>query len=146
MLDRLAAGESLAEANVAELMRQLLSGLDYCHSHDVVQGHLQPEDILFEAPSFSSKVRVANCGRELLLKPISPLAARADSVLVSLTPQLHFLAPERLLHNLATAASDIWSCGVCCYLLLAGDFPFNGRSRDQLISSIQTGRLDFTGG
>ncbi len=130
---------------MAVIVGQLLAGLDYSHSCGVVQGHIQPEDILFESPSLSSRVRVTNCGRMMLFQQTSRLASRADSVLASLTSQLHFMAPETLANGLITAATDVWSCGVVCYMLLTGDLPFNGRSQDQLIASIQEGKIDFTG-
>ena len=58
---------------------------------------------------------------------------------------MHYLAPELVGDNAPTEATDMWSCGIICYMLLAGDLPFNGRSEDQLRESIQTEQVDFTG-
>ena len=87
LLDLLAVGRNFNERQVAALMQQIFSGVEYCHSRGLVHGQLQPEDIYIssDADSPSSVARVANFGRASVLKPTSTLSARAGAVKPSLT-------------------------------------------------------------
>ena len=56
---------------------------------------------------------------------------------------LTYCSPEVLdrAHNFK---SDIWSCGVISYVLLAGAFPFYDVDEDRLMDKIRKGEFDFS--
>ena len=56
----------------------------------------------------------------------------------------HFLAPE-IFEGRHSEKSDIWSCGVLLYTILAGRPPFQGRSNQEIIDSIKRGIFNFAG-
>jgi serine/threonine protein kinase len=51
---------------------------------------------------------------------------------------LYFMAPERILAEIdmtdvkLMAKSDTWSVGILIYLMVFGDFPFNGDNTNKL--------------
>ena len=56
---------------------------------------------------------------------------------------LHFPAPEILEWKPITLAADIWSLGVCTYVLLTGFSPFGGDTDEETYINIHQAALDF---
>lgn len=55
------------------------------------------------------------------------------------------MAPEVIKSKEYNQQCDIWSVGVIMYVMLAGSFPFNGKSREDILREISKGTLDFKG-
>lgn len=54
----------------------------------------------------------------------------------------YFIAPEVLKGEYGKEC-DIWSLGVVLFMLLCGDYPFNGNSRPEVFGKIQSGKFDI---
>lgn len=54
----------------------------------------------------------------------------------------YFISPE-VLKGVYGKECDMWSLGVLLYILLSGEFPFNGDSRTEVFSKIQKGHISF---
>lgn len=54
----------------------------------------------------------------------------------------YFIPPEILTGNYGKEC-DMWSLGILLFLLLSGDFPFNGNNRAEIFEKITLGRFYF---
>ena len=55
---------------------------------------------------------------------------------------LTYCSPEVLKNNY-NKKCDIWSCGVLMYVLLSGQFPFFGETKEEIIKKILSGKFEF---
>ena len=53
-----------------------------------------------------------------------------------------YCSPEVLLNNY-NEKCDIWSCGIIFYLLLSGNFPFSGKTENEIIEKILNPKIEF---
>jgi cyclin-dependent kinase 6 len=107
---------------IQNLFRQILSGVDFIHTHRIVHRDLKPQNILV---SSDGQVKLADFG----LARIYGFSMTLTSVVVT----LYYRAPEVLLQDQYCAAVDIWSCA-CIFAELHTRRPlFAGLSEvDQL--------------
>ncbi|MFO0734325.1 MAG: serine/threonine-protein kinase [Labilithrix sp.] len=64
-----------------------------------------------------------------------------DATLTSaamLIGSVHYMAPEQIrASNVVDARADVWSLGVCLYVMLAGQLPFDGHTVAEVCAQIQ---------
>lgn len=120
------------EGQACNYIRELLQGISYLHSNNIVHRDVRPENLRFSDNNENS-----------ILK-INDFANYVDSsiLLEKITTTSHYLAPEALLGKYSKA-SDIWSCGIILYTLLVGVPPFNGKSDSEVRKKISKGTLGF---
>ncbi|XP_061079310.1 cyclin-dependent kinase 4 [Conger conger] len=90
----------LCVEKIKDVMRQLLSGLDFLHTNMLVHRDLKPDNVLV---SSRGEVKIADFG-----------LARIYSHQIALTPcvvTLWYRAPEVLLHSVYMPSVDMWSAG-----------------------------------
>ncbi|XP_076853152.1 myosin light chain kinase, smooth muscle isoform X3 [Brachyhypopomus gauderio] len=57
------------------------------------------------------------------------------------TPE--FVAPEVISYEPVSTATDMWSVGVICYILLSGESPFQGDSNSETLALVTAAEWDF---
>ena len=98
--------------------RQLLSAIQHLHEHDVVHRDLKAENLLLDH-DMNLKVIDFGLSNEMIGKDF--LETQCGS--------LAYSAPELLNHKPYGKEVDIWSVGVCLYVLVTGKLPF-GNCKD----------------
>jgi calcium-dependent protein kinase len=106
----------LTEADLALLLRQILTCLNHCHAHDVIHCDLKLENVLLDADDAMLSVILCDFGFSQFYHDESKLRRG--------TPP--YIAPEVLRGNRFGPKCDIWALGVLAFILLIGDVPFKG--------------------
>ena len=116
-----AAAALPTEAKLA-LFRQVLSAVEHAHRHLVVHRDLKPANILVTP---EGEVKLLDFGiAKLLDAPIGTANLTRDASAV-LTPR--YAAPEQVLGQPASTATDVYAAGVVLHELLTGRLPYGER-------------------
>lgn len=122
----------LTEWDCVLFLRQICAGMSYMHSRHVIHLDLKPENILCQS-QVGHKIKLIDFGLAQLYEPNSSLRVMFG------TPE--FVAPEVVSYEPVSPATDMWSIGVICYVLLSGLSPFMGDSDTDTFNNIV--RVDF---
>ncbi|CAD8076539.1 unnamed protein product [Paramecium primaurelia] len=125
---------SLSEKKAAEIMKQILSAVNYCHQQNIVLRDIKPEKILYQSEKENSLLKFFDFGNSTEFHVNQKLNQKIG------TP--YYIAPEVLNKNYDQKC-DIWSCGVILYILLYGYPPFDGKSEDKIIERVKKGTYSF---
>ena len=126
----LEAGEGKSVEFQIGLLIELLQALIYLHRRAVLHRDLKPANVLVTG---QGQVKVLDFGLSTTLERAKGIAGT-----------LIYMAPEILRQQPVSRASDLFAVGVVAYQLLAGHYPFNTKSPNQLISSLLYQTPDFS--
>lgn len=128
--------EMYSEREAAEIISQIMSAIEYCHSKGICHRDIKPENILClqKEGDIENHLKVIDFG---LSQETS-----VQQILKSKVGTAYYVSPEILSGNY-TSKCDIWSTGVILYVLLSGDPPFNGPSDDVIYSKIRKMKFEF---
>jgi len=134
-IDAYCAAQKLTLEARVELFLGVLAAVAHAHSHLIVHRDIKPANIFVTR---SGTVKLLDFGIAKLLDDASGSAALTKSGGTALTPQ--FAAPEQLLGNPVTTATDVYSLGLVLYVLLTGKHPVAAASDSsaQLIHAVLT--------
>ncbi|MBZ0114546.1 MAG: serine/threonine protein kinase [Thermoanaerobaculia bacterium] len=129
----------LAVDEATAVVRQILIGLGALHRKGFVHRDLKPGNVLLDG----SRVVLADFG---LAQPVTGAGESRVTDSDAVVGTLEYLAPEQLCGAPASAASDLYACGLLFHQMLTGRLPFErlaGRAalRRRLLGG--TPRLDF---
>ncbi|GFY59997.1 myosin light chain kinase, smooth muscle [Trichonephila inaurata madagascariensis] len=124
----------LTELDCILFMRQICDGVAYMHKNNVLHLDLKPENILCKTRT-SHKIKIIDFGLARIYKQ--------DESLRILFGTPEFVAPEVINYEPVCPASDMWSVGVICYVLLSGLSPFMGDNDTETFANITRGEMDF---
>ncbi|GFY96100.1 phosphoenolpyruvate carboxylase-related kinase 2 [Actinidia rufa] len=160
LIDQMAKEVRYSEHRAANIFKELMLVIKYCHDMGVVHRDIKPENILLttsgkiKLADFGLTMRVANgnylspsfCNIVLFFMSIIPLCYCSFTFkcqrLTGLAGSPGYVAPEVLLGNYCEKV-DIWSAGVLLHTLLTGALPFQGGSLEAVFEAIQNVNLDF---
>ncbi|MEL6181934.1 MAG: AAA family ATPase, partial [Myxococcota bacterium] len=103
------------------LLAQILDALEVLHNHGIIHRDLKPANILVDR---EERVRIVDFGVAKLLDEVNSLSIAGY---VSGTPE--FMAPEYIMGETLSPASDMYALGCVLYTLLSGQHVFSGSPR-----------------
>lgn len=107
---------TLTERQTANLMRQILSCVNYCHSHKVIHRDMSTANVMLEKDCSFDRVKVIDFGYGI--------HASATDTLTDMAGTPDYTAPQ-VIEGEYTSKCDIWSCGVMTFEILSGRMPFS---------------------
>lgn len=133
LLDKMAKEGLYSEQKAANIMKELMLVIRYCHDMGVVHRDIKPENILYTT---SGKLKLADFGLAVRISNGQTLSGVVGSPA--------YVAPEVLEGSYSTKV-DIWSAGVLLHALLIGLLPFHGNSVESVFEAVKNVNLDFKG-
>jgi len=129
LFDKIVTAGRFDEETARKYFRQLISGVEYCHTQGVRPRDLKPENWLLDNDAM---LKISDFGLSALY------GSDHNSTLLHTTCGTpNYVAPEVLADKGYDGFSaDIWSCGVILYVLLAGFLPFDEPSMSALFRKI----------
>ncbi|KAJ0935156.1 putative protein kinase CAMK-CDPK family [Helianthus annuus] len=131
LLDQMREDGLFPEQKAANLMKELMLVLKYCHDMGVIHRDVKPDNILLSA---SGSIKLADFG----------LAARIANgqSLFGVVGSPAYVAPEVLIGAYSEKV-DIWSAGVVLHALLVGFLPFGGGSVNTVFEAVKNVSINF---
>ncbi|XP_044491554.1 CBL-interacting serine/threonine-protein kinase 9 isoform X1 [Mangifera indica] len=135
LFDKIAKKGRLKEDEARRYFQQLINAVDYCHSRGVYHRDLKPENLLLDSHGV---LKISDFGLSAFSQQV-----REDGLLHTACGTPNYVAPE-VLNNKGYdgRTSDVWSCGVILFVLMAGFLPFEGSNLGMLYRKIS--KADFT--
>ncbi|KAF8050457.1 hypothetical protein N665_1962s0002 [Sinapis alba] len=134
LIDQMVKEGRYSEHRAANIFKDLMLVINYCHEMGVVHRDIKPENILLTA---AGKIQLADFGLAMRIAKGQTLSGLAGSPA--------YVAPEVLSESYSEKV-DVWSAGVLLYALLSGVLPFKGDSLDAIFEAIKKVKLDFNSG
>ncbi|KAF0916581.1 hypothetical protein E2562_007656 [Oryza meyeriana var. granulata] len=124
----------LTEGVAHKYFQQLISAVDYCHSRGVYHRDLKLENLLLDE---NENLKVSDFGLSALSE-----SKRQDGLLHTTCGTPAYVAPEVISKiGYDGGKSDIWSCGVILFVLVAGYLPFQGPNLIEMYRKTQHGEF-----
>jgi len=112
------------EQQVRAVLFDVLSGVAYLHSKQIVHRDLKLKNVLAERETMPYGLKLADFG----LSNFVGQRTMSRVVLKSQVGSPHYVAPEVLREELYGPAVDLWSIGVMMHIMLSGKYPFAGKT------------------
>ncbi|KTF74070.1 hypothetical protein cypCar_00016024 [Cyprinus carpio] len=141
LLYNLAERNLYSETQVADLLEQILSAVDYLHSRRIVHLDLKSDNMLVTG---RNAVKIVDLGSA---QPFTPGQALNVEHIKEITDNKGYIvlpkAPEILEGQGVGPETDIWAVGVLAFIMLSADSPFHAEINWERDRNIKKGKIQF---
>jgi serine/threonine protein kinase len=142
LFDKIANEGKLPEDKARFYFRQLVEGLEHCHSNGICHRDLKPENLLLDT---DGNLKISDFGFSTLnIGDADGDGGQRAELLHTTCGTPNYVAPEVLgKDGYDGKKADVWSIGVILYVLLAGYLPFDENTMAALFSKIKSADYEF---
>jgi len=138
LFDKIVEIGAYSESDAANIVRQVVEGVQYLHENGVAHRDLKPENLLVGGESEDApEIKISDFGLS------KAFGAGAAARLETSCGTPDYVAPEVLRGEVYDQSVDLWSVGVITYILLCGFPPFWGESQGELFDKILAADYEF---
>jgi calcium-dependent protein kinase len=131
---------AFGEDDCLNIMKQVLTAVNYLHSKNIMHRDIKPENIMF-----TKKINKKTKKFEIKLIDFGTAKVftkgKKETKFIGTS---YYIAPE-VLKESYDQKCDVWSCGVIMYILLCGYPPFNGNTNNDIYNAIKNNLPYFHG-
>ncbi|KAF1951122.1 MAP kinase-like protein [Byssothecium circinans] len=123
----------LGESLIQNFVRQILQGLSYLHSRDIIHRDIKGANILVDN---KGAVKISDFGISKRVETSSLISGKKGNQRVSLQGSVFWMAPEVVRQTAYTRKADIWSLGCLIVEMFTGSHPHPNCDQFQAIFKI----------
>ena len=127
-------GKQFTEKQAANIFKQMMSAVNYCHKNGIVHRDLKPENLLYFDKSENSPIKVIDFGMSKRFDHNKLMSEKVGTA--------YYISPE-VIKGKYDEKCDIWSAGVILYILICGYPCFNGEDDREILIAIKKGKIRF---
>ena len=113
------------EGEVIKIMYCLLNAINCLHKSNIPFRYLKLENIFFHTLE----------DLEIKIIPVSVINKNLNDSLQK-TLEAYYMPPELINNHAYKLPCDIWRCGIILFILLSGNYPFNGENANEIYEQI----------
>ena len=135
LFDYICENGRLSTSEALGCFQQIITAVDYCHHFNIAHRDLKPENLLLDG---KKNIKVADFGMAAWQK------SNSNGMLRTACGSPHYAAPEVIAGTpYDGSASDIWSCGIILFALLAGRLPFDDDDLATLLEKVKIAKFEI---
>ena len=139
--------ETFSEKEAANILKQIITAVSYCHNQGICHRDLKMENVLFLNNHTNSPIKIIDFGLSQCIekkKLVQVLTGKNYGNITMNSPvgSPHYISPE-ILNGKYNQKCDIWSAGVILYAILSGCFPFEGDTDKEIFNAIKNKKYQF---
>jgi calcium/calmodulin-dependent protein kinase I len=134
LFDKIVEKGQYSEQEASQIVRKILSAVEYLHQNNIAHRDLKPENLLLKGDD-DTEVMLSDFGLSKIVG--------MESLMETACGTPYYVAPEVLSATGYDKEVDLWSVGVITYLLLCGFPPFYGDTLPEVFEQIMKADFDF---
>ena len=122
------------KTQIKHIITQIIEALNYCHEKGIVHRDVKLENVLIDN---KMNVKLTDFG-------LCAVKETEYDIFSSVLGTVRYSAPELIKGDGYNDSVDVWGIGVILFMLLTGDYPFDGSNKSRIFKRIKEKRIHYS--